>query len=497
MIGWVADLFRLAWGLLYWNARKTWFRLRRGQSPCPCQSLSDSGRPFETQCEACLSWNRRARFKRVCPLLVDTTEGLRCSVATADVRPFWGITARYYGAAALTVYVLVVVSVFAFLRTVGYPVSIVHVAVPPLWHRVGEARGWYFLDRSNRAFAAGKTTEGLLYLDNAYQFDPSNYSAGLRLAKYYQAGQPGLSDDVYKELLRDHPDKTAATAQDWLRALLARGDNEKITRLARERLLAGGPHANAWMRALLFATRQTRADTPLRELLTDRRPAAAAWHRLLETELLLRAGRKTEARAALEATWAGAPPYALFYRVDRLIALREPAAALDVLVRHPNVLDGDAEATLRLEAYFQAGANNLWQAMMDALLAPRLDPPRLVIICAHLIRHPNAAVFDRICTKLEREPLALNTETAGIWFSLLCTAGAVGDRVRLHEFTQKLKTASSTPFVVLGMVEAFFRGETVERRVTTFLPILPLPLEVTYALLERYGSAPVVVTKNA
>ena len=83
--------------------------------------------------------------------------------------------------------------------------------------------------------------------------------------------------------------------------------------------------------------------------------------------------------------------------------------------------------------------------------------------------------------------MPINPETVGAWFSVLCSAGAVGDKLRLHEITMRLKETSSTPFVALAVVEAFFRGETAERRITAFLPILPLPLEVLYALLERYA----------
>lgn len=442
---------------------------------------------MESQCDACVGWNKPARFRRVCPLLVATPAGLRCSVDAHEVRPFWAIAVRYYGGVALGVYAVAVLTVFMFLRTVGYPVSIVHVGLPPLWHKVGQARGWFFLERSNRAFAAGQTTEGLLYLANAYEFDPANYAAGLTLAKNYQAAQPALSNAVFERLLRDHPDKAAATAQDWYRALLARGDFDRIIELAREQVRLGGAHANAWMRGLLFACRHARDDAALRELLADQAPAVAPWHPLLETELLLRAGRTAAARAALERPWPAAPPFALYYRIESLIDLHEPMAALDWLARESKALGGDAEATLRLEAYAKAGAKKLWQAVVDALLAPRLDPPRLVILCAHLIRHPDPALFDRLYAKLEHEPLALDNETAGVWFALLCTAGAIDHRVRLHELAQQLQHASKTPFVALRLVEAFFRGETPERRVTTFLPIMPLPLEVTYALIDRYS----------
>jgi hypothetical protein len=54
----------------------------------------------------------------------------------------------------------------------------------------------------------------------------------------------------------------------------------------------------------------------------------------------------------------------------------------------------------------------------------------------------------------------------------------------------QLKQASRSSFNALDAVEAFFRGETAARRATSFLPVLPLPLEVTYAMLERYAGPP-------
>lgn len=492
MTGWFADLFRFAWGLLYWNTRKSWFRLRRGRSECPCQSPSDSGRAYETGCEASLSWNRQGRFRRLCPLLVQTPQGLRCAADTADVRPFWGVAARYFGGAVLGLYVAAVLAVFIFLRTVGYPVSIVHVGLPPLWDKVGQARGWFFLDQSNRAFAAGRTAEGLLALANAYEFDPGNYEAGIALAKNYQAGQPARSDAVFRKLLGEHPDKRHATAQDWFRALLARGNFAQVAALAHEEILMNTPHAGVWMRALLFATRRTRDDALLHDLAARTEPAARAWQSLLEAELLLRSGRTPEARAALERPWAApAPPFALFYRVNALIGLGDAYAALDLLARHPGVLDAEATVTLRLAAFATQGAANPLERQVDELLGSRLNPATVKILCAQLIRFPDPVLFSRLWEKVSREALPFNATTAGAWFSLLATAGAIGDSERLRAITTQLKATSEDPFIALNVVEAFFLGKTAERRITAFLPILPLPLEVTYALLERYLPAPV------
>jgi hypothetical protein len=487
VLGWFADLFRLYWGLLYWNIRKSWFRARAGRSPCPCQSPSDSGRAFETGCEACISWAKPARFRRVCPLLVETKDGLRCSADTPGVRPFWKRATAWYGGTAFGLYVAAVVTVFALLRAVGYPVGVLDVGLPPRWHRLNHARAWYFFEESRRAFANGRSGEGLLYLANAYEFDPANYEIGLTLAKNYQVGQPLQSDRVFARLMQEHPDRRDATAWDWYRALLPRGNFDTIVTLARDQILADPAHGHAWIRALLFATKQTHDDATLRELRDNPAPAAAAWRQLLDIELLLRAGKTREARAALEGPWpAGASSFNLVYRIATLTTLGDTLAALDLNERSRKSLDDEAWLTLRLDALATAGIKNDLRITIELVLAQRATPPVIKLLCAQLIRHPDAEAFARLADKVEREKLPLDADTAGAWFSLLCTAGVVGDDARLHRITDRLKGASQNPFVALAMVEAFFRGQSTQRRITTVLPILPLPIEVIYALIEHY-----------
>jgi hypothetical protein len=501
VLGWLADLFRLIWGLVYWNLRKAWFRLRRGRARCPGQSLSDSGQAFETMCEASLQWDKPTRFRHVCPLLVPTKDGLRCSVNTADVRPFWGRALGWYGGTLLAIYLTGALGVFAFLRTIGYPVSIVHVTWPGLWYRLPQAQGWFYFDRANRAFAEGKTAEGLLYLSNAYEFDPGNYVVGLTLAKNYQTAHPNTSDQIFARLLRDHPAERNATTQEWFRALLARGNFDKVAELALGETLADSAHAYVWMRALLFATRQTGDDSPLRTLLADPSPTAGLWHQLIETELLVRAGRTQEARAALARSWPASPSanaqFMLYYRVRTLTALGDTMDALDMLLRTPVRLDDEAAATLTLDAYAAARAQRSLQAEIDRLLAPKLDLPHIKILCAHLIRWPDARSFARLHDKVELDHIPLNTDSAGVWFALMCTAGAVGDHSRLHALVVMLKQASDSPFAALNAVESFFLGETSIQRITTLLPVLPLPLEINYALIERYPGPPPVARSGS
>ncbi len=421
---------------------------------------------------------------------METPQGLRCAADTANVRSFWSRAAAWYGGILLALYVAGVIGVFAFLRTIGYPVSIIHVGLPPLWHRVGQARGWFFLNKSNLAFEHDRVSEGLLYLANAYEFDPANYAAGLSLAKQLQAGQPARSDEIYLRLMRDHPASRHATAQDWFRALLARGSFERIVALARDELKADDAQSPVWVRAIIFAARRDPTPVLLRELAADPTPAIRKWRPLFEIELLLRAGQNSEARTAITARWpTDSPDFTLFYRVDALIRMHDTFAALDLLGRYPGRLDPEARITCRLDALAAGGVQRLLGQEVDKLLAAPLTPTNISIVkilCAHLIRYPNAALFERLYQKVAREAVPLHTESAGVWFSIFCTAGAIGDRARLHELTARLRFASAKPFMALAAVEAFFREETAERRITSFLPVLPLPLEVTYALLDRY-----------
>ncbi|MDB6170620.1 MAG: hypothetical protein JWM88_3484 [Verrucomicrobia bacterium] len=434
-----------------------------------------------------MQWDKARRFRRVCPLLVETPAGWRCSVDTPNVRPFWGRFLRYYGGTAAALYLLGALGVFVFLRIVGYPVSIIHVTWPPAWHRVGQARGWYFADKARRAFAANHTAEALLYLSNAYEFDPGNYVAGLTLAKTLQAGQPVPSDHVYQRLYHEHPAQREATAQEWFRALLARGDFPTIQELARDRLLDRTPHASPWMRALVFTTRQSRRTDILRALAGSSDPAAGVWRPLLETELLFLDQKVPEARARLDAAnWTALPPYGIYYRIEQLIALGEIPAAREHIDASVGELDLETRVALQLSACAREGAAAPLQQQVDLLLAPRLSLPVIKLLAAQLIRHPDSRVFAQLFEKFSREPVPFNTESAGVYFSFLCAAGVEGDWDKFHSVGRLITAGSGMNPSFLLAIESFFRGRTTSTRATSILPVLPLPIEVTYALIERY-----------
>jgi hypothetical protein len=413
-------------------------------------------------------------------------------VNTRDVRPFWGRALKYYAGTAVAFYVAGVIAVFIFLRSVGYPISIVHLAWPPLWHRVGVARGQFFLERANRAFANGNPAQGMLYLSNAHQFAPENFQIGFVLAQKLQLGQPQRSDELFRTLLHDHPEKRDLVTQTWFRGLLARGDFVSVEELARDRVLDDAAHNSVWMRALIFASRQRNDTTVIRRLLESSQPAAAAWQPLLEAELLLRGGRLTEARASLKREWTGVPPYGLFYRISELIAIGDGIQAVDMVETRRAQLDDAARVSLFLQAYAALGANQSRQRLVTTLLNDPSNPLVINLIAADLIRHPDRTLFAQTYDSFHRATPRLEDRNFETYVALYCAAGVVGDWEKLHALAHILQTTSTGNSLTLGLAESFFRHQTMQTRIAGLLNALPAPLEVHYALLERFpGPKPV------
>ena len=162
---WIADRGRLLTGLLSLNFRKTLFRLAPKKFGCPCQNPSDSGRAMQTSCDAMLSWSRPIRFRRLCPLLRQNPAGeWRCSVDTADVRPFWGRAFAYLGGGIAGLYLAAALAAFLFLRIVGYPVTIPAVAWPPAWHQIDRARAQYFTAKAEAALRENNSVAAMMAL---------------------------------------------------------------------------------------------------------------------------------------------------------------------------------------------------------------------------------------------------------------------------------------------------------------------------------------------
>ena len=494
--GRIADFFRFWWALVYWNGRKTLFRLRPG-SPCPCQAPSDSGRARETRCEASLGWARPAGFRRVCPLLVATAEGWRCGVDTAGVRPFWGRAALSIGGSLAGVYLAATLAVFAGMRVIGYPVAYGDVAWPPAWAGIDAARSRYFLRRGLEALAAQQVREALFSLSLAHELAPHDYDTGFALASLLQATQPALSDRLYAALLADHPARQEQTADAWHRALLARGDFARSAKLAAgEFRQADSVHAAYWLNSLLFSTRRLGDDGPLRALAAGPPPPAPPWRRVLQTELLAREGHAAAAAELAGQVWPEATEaFVPFYQARLLIELGRPERALVLIDQYKGRLGDDERYALRLDAFARLGWSALRQGDVMLLLQPPPTGPVIALLARHLARHPDAELLDEVFARLGAAPLPVAAANREAFAALFCAAGIGRDFARMHALAEPLRRCGS-PGSAVAALEDFFQGVPPPRHIESLLPSMPLSLDLTYLLLDRYADPPGVSAKT-
>lgn len=492
VLGWFADSLRLIWALFYWNTRKSVFQLRGAAGVPPCQNASDSGIPGKTGCDACLHWHRPARFKRVCPLLAFDSSGTPvCTVPAARVRPFWRKALFLVGGGVVGLYAVGVLTAFGLLRSRGYDVPWVSVAWPPEWRRFHEYQARLFYEKGRTALAAGRTHEAVLALSFAYQRDPQLYEAGGLLAWLWQASQPAASNRIYLQLIREHPQRRIDTAQRWYRALLSRGDFESITRLSREMLNQDTEHPAAWTYALLFASRHL--STEIRERLVSVEPALPAESLvLLQLEHSLRGLPAAELKERLVARGAQSRSSALaqFHCIDLLTRWGFPTEAL-ALLAHESALDERTQAALRLDALAAGGHQEERRKQVQQLLTPRPQLSTIELVTAHLMRYPSAPLIADVFKQLETSPLPERPENYSGFLALFCVAASSGDIERCRQFKDILRRLSGAPLSALESVEGFFRGETEDRRLGTYLPrIQPLALEVLWALHEQFPTPP-------
>lgn len=493
---WVGDFGRFWWALLALNLRKSLFVAGRRKGRCPCQNPSDSGKAWETGCDAIAGWSEPSRFSRICPKLRRSESGSwRCSVDTAAVRPFWGRAAGYFGGAAATGYLGATLAAFILLRLVGYPVHYRSIAWPGAWHQIREARGRYFFVKAEDALSSHNPGPAMLWLAQSYELDPANYSAGRILAQLLESAGSEYTNRLYRRLLNDHPEERTATSQAWFGALITHGDFATIENLAREQIAADPAHAGAWLNALLVANRRTGHPQVLSQVAGN--PALPPWvRRTCSCEAQLReAGREEKRRILTQPVPPSeAAPYLLYHRIDRLLDAGMAGEALVQLNRVRGRFDTRDRLTLELDTYASLGWTSFLSDTVDQVLSSSLGPPLVELLASHLIRHPNPELLNQVCSVLEKRPLPPEPESASAYASLFCAAGAAEDWGNLARLAAQLQRVTGAPCPSLNVMEAYFRGECRTKPLERYLLALPiLPIEVDYALFsfsDRRLSAP-------
>lgn len=493
MTGWITDLFRLGWGALYWNSRKSWHSLRGRRGRCPCQVASDSGRAFETGCEAVIHFSSPGRFRTVCPLLARHADGRWvCSVNTDQVRAFWGRTVLAFLGGAIALALIAIVTVLLTLRSIGYEVTFRQVAWPPAWREFRGVQARLYLEKARADHAAGRTADALLALSNAYELNPSDYSAGILLAQLWQTGQPLLSDNVYTQLFASHPEQREQTAQSWFRALLARGDFPGIERLSGERLLHSGPSPSpAWTQAFLFATRQNGSPEPLARLLAkpDLPPAPRT---LLAIELELYSQTSAQRIQSLNTSAAlTLDPFSACHLLRRLLEENRPDLVLPLSTAAGSALGDREKARLQLDSLVLLNRPQERARLVQSLLKKPTHPAICELLSSHLIAFPEKDLLRAYGEKLTREPIPAGDAVYPQLLSFFSACAVQRDPDLLDTATRLVEAAIGRPFRSLTAIREALISPRPLPPLEHFLPILqPLPLEVTYALYDRLAPPP-------
>ncbi|AOS45439.1 hypothetical protein Verru16b_02520 [Lacunisphaera limnophila] len=476
------------WALLYWNARKTWFRLKGPtRDSCPCQVFSDSGHALDSRCNAVTHWRQPARFRRVCPLLTETKEGWRCGVDAERVRPFWGRAALYGGAAFLSLYLAATLAVFAFLRTASYDTSYLTVVWPPLWSELRGSQEKLYATRAQQALAKGDYAEAILALQLVCEINPQNYPAALTLATLSQiAGQPYVAEHIYARLMHEVPEQRPATAQIWIRALLARGDYPQIKPLATAMLSEDSGRREAWLHTLLFSARQTRDQSALETLLNHHTDLPEWCLELARIELLLLQRHPDQALPLLTRVH-GRPgsPYLPYYQAETLMDLGRFEAASDLINAYGSRLPLEEAAFLRLRLFEAQKWTSLMGPEYDNLLSYPMTPRLAAQFCAWFIRSPDAAAFTRYAERFQRHGPPLSSDTLPLYHATYLAAIACKDTARAEELAGTITRFTAANAKAVRAVGDLLLQGAGQQQLSQLLPLVPLPVEVIYVVLDR------------
>jgi len=378
---------------------------------------------------------------------------------------------------------------FSAYRIIGYRVPVYVVAWPPAWHRIHQARADYYYRMALRSLAAGDVRRSYLALGQVYMLDPDNTNAARLLAQFAQIANPGFSDAIYARLLLpSHGDREEA-AQAWFRALLARGEFAAMSGLSARMLREGAAQAPAWTQGLLFAREMTVDHSDLDRLLRSPGKMPVEARTVLALAGSIRSGSKKDWCDRVElALDSATTTFEVFYSLNQMIEMgRAPDVVTFLQGFEVAEIPAYDRESLELGAYSSLGWHALERQKVASLLGPGASAPVANLLAAHLIRHPDPGVAEYVFEQLDKRPLPCTAANSGAHAALLCMAGVNGLSKRMGEQSDILGKIVGGDFAAAGMLREFFQSPASGKNAAVFLPALAqLPLEVVYALTERY-----------
>jgi hypothetical protein len=488
---WLADPLRLAAGLFTWNLRKTLYVRRGRRGRCPCQNESDDSIPGRVRCDAVLFLHEPGRFRQVCPLLVATEEGWRCSVHASQVRPFWGRTLRFSGLALLAAYLGLTLVAWVALRGVArIPVSWSQVAWPGGWAEIPRLQSEHLFGEAVRAFQAGNLTAAHLALATARVRNPDHYEATLLLAQIemFQFSH-ALSDEMFAELQRRHPAQAYRTAVVYHDTLLGMDRPQALAEHCFAMAASDPAHAAVWIRSALLAIRSLRPTevTVLAEKL-PRMEAGLAEHarRLVRAELDWQTGARDAALTRLREPFPG--PFNPFYIEHQIIRLAElgQAGEAQALLDRQGPLLGEFDQ-LRVQTALARLAGDDWgaRAAFSSALKLAVTGPQLNRLAALLITHPDRELYLALHRKIRQEPkLTAAAVPATLWITgIVCEA-----LPEARSWREDAGRSAPGGWPDIGTVDFTRRDVLKADTANHLINVVSFPREVIQALLGR--SAP-------
>lgn len=487
-VKWAADSLRFLTGAFYWNFRKSVYVLRRRRGGCPCQNESDDSIPGKVRCDAVMHWHQPGRFRKICPLLVQTPEGWRCSVHASQVRPFWGRVVLGSAVGAVGLYLVAVLVVFAGFRWIGHvPVEFTQIAWPGHWQRVGAVQSDALFKRAMLAFREGRLNEAELALSTAQARDPNNFEAGLLLAQITMFKRSYLyADDLFANLWRRHPEHKLRTALVYHDTLLGTDRMDTLSEWAIGIASEDQQRASAWIRSALVAARSLppsaveewlgRNEAVLRRLAPHPR-------RLLVAEIAARAAGPEAGVAELERGQLGAlNAFYLMYHIQRLADWGRVREAQMYLDRHGAVL-GDFDRQLTQAAIAHRGNDVVgMQAAFRAVLRLPLTAQRIERIAAWLIGHPDAGLYRELHARLRNDPKRRDVvDGSGMWV----TGIACGAPAEAGYWKNEGRHFFSKRYPPIAEINFRSRSPMEQDTVPFLVASLSMPREIILSLFER------------
>jgi hypothetical protein len=240
------------------------------------------------------------------------------------------------------------------------------------------------------------------------------------------------------------------------------------------------------LHALLFAARQSRDAAALKAVL-QANPHLPEWcTEIINLEVALLENRLAAALPGLTRIHRlPVPAYLPYFQTERLLLHGHPDEADTVLAAYGSSVPSDEAAFLRLRIYHAKGWTALIGPEYDTLLRYPMTPRLAAKFCAYLLGHPDARQMARYLDKFIWEGPGLTVETIPLYQAGYLTAALAGDTARADRILADIsKFTASDARVLKGLAELLKPG-TPDPRLPRILPLVPLPTEVIYAILER------------